>query len=158
MELSTKSEVESFLCDVVFSPAGSMLATSVLRNDDVAHHRAPLHVMLWDTRSGELLRVLEGGDIADFYREDVTSLSFSPDGEPLAATLQSGLVVVWNTNSGDRLYDLFMLEPSLGIGALDSVWSVQWSPDSHYVLTASTERAALWDSRSGCLLWILGPS
>src|SRR5262249_43117906 len=47
-------------------------------------------VRLWDARTGECLRVLEG------HRENVESVAFSPDGRQALSSTRNGVWRVWN--------------------------------------------------------------
>ena len=72
---------------VAFSPDGNVLAVG--RSADTYAPGGPGPVRLWDAKTGEHLRTLEG------HTGDVYSVTFSPDGGTLASGSSDGTVTLW---------------------------------------------------------------
>ena len=113
--------------DVAVSADGSLVATAV---GDVAHVR-PLE-------SGSRAVVLEG------HRDDVTSVSFSPNGEHVLTASFYYDVVIWNTATG-------ALEKTL-VGHVAVVRDAAYSPDGRWIVTAGPTRAGLWEAGASTLV------
>ena len=79
--------------NVAWSPNGSLLATGGSVGGNAAHD-----AMLWDARNGSLVHRLTG------HTEDVSSVTFNPDGGLLATTADDGSTIVWDTATGDRVW------------------------------------------------------
>jgi len=118
---------------VCFSPDGQRLAMV-----------GPALVKLLDARSGQDLLTLKGtagtGTIA--------SISFSADGQRVAAAVAPSSVKVWDARTGEVL---------LSYGRhKDSVNSVCFSPDGQWLASAGRDRTLhLWDSRTGQQRWTI---
>ena len=115
---------------VVFSPLrGDVGAVSA--SDDGT-------VILWNTETGEPLKVIEFGGGAQ-----VNSVAFSPDGTRLLAGGSNGEMTLWDRESG-TVIQRFTGAHSVGVS------SVAFSPDGLYVLSGSDdETAVLWDIETG---------
>jgi WD40 repeat protein len=110
--------------DAAFSPDGLLVAT--------ANGYQPNGVRLYDTSSGELVRVLTP--------EYASALAFSPDGQVLAVASgyrQAG-VVLWNVATGQQLRTL--------AGGSEAV---AFSPEGNRVATSGGGRTTLWDPATG---------
>jgi dipeptidyl aminopeptidase/acylaminoacyl peptidase len=91
---------------------------------------------VWDVASGRELLTLRG------HTTDVSSVSWSPDGQRLATGSYDGTAKVWNAASGRELLTLK--------GHTSGVWSLSWSMDGQRLATASGDRTAkVWDAASG---------
>ena len=123
------------LC-VAFSPDGRRLATGGGTLDGT--------IRLWDSRTGELLRVFKGH--WDGYQAGVKAIAFSPDGQRLA-TAGGGTEVlepknrdhsakIWDIESGRELLSLE--------GHSNVVYSVAFSPDGRQLATTSMGTVILW--------------
>jgi hypothetical protein len=78
----------------------------------------------------------------------VLSVTFSPDGNRLAAGTANGEVRLWQATNGRPLL--------LCQGHTDAVWSVAFSPDGTQLVSGSQDQTLrLWDSNSGQCLRIL---
>ncbi|MEE1204196.1 MAG: TIR domain-containing protein, partial [Bacteroidales bacterium] len=63
------------------------------------------------------------------HKDDVNSVTWSPDGKYLASGSEDVLVIIWDANSGERHKTLK--------GHSHFVWSVSWSPDGKYLASGS---------------------
>ncbi|MEE1097422.1 MAG: TIR domain-containing protein [Bacteroidales bacterium] len=92
------------------------------------------------------------------HKDDVNSVTWSPDGKYLASGSEDVLVIIWDANSGERLKTLE--------GHSHFVWSVSWSPDGKYLASgAGDNNVIIWDANSGeklqtlkghsCAVWFL---
>jgi RNA polymerase sigma factor (sigma-70 family) len=127
---------------VAFSPDGSLLASSSGtglkqpgKNGWVAGD-----VRLWDTRTGELLRILDRPHAAN-----QCTLAFSPDGTRLATgDGPEGDVLVWDTRTDTS--------PRRFSGHAREVYAVAFSPDGMLLASGSRDATVhLWDVASGAL-------
>jgi WD40 repeat protein len=99
-------------------------------------------VVLWDTRSGALRRILEDELAGEL------GLAFSPDGASLAVS---------DSSSGVRLWDAKTLEVRLVIEPYPgAVTAIAWSSDSEQLVTGGYGQPLyLWDARDGRALKVL---
>ena len=115
------------ICGIAFSPDGRLLATA---GDD---HK----VILWSTKNWKPLdvRTQQGKD-------RIKCVAFSKDGQSIVAGDASGIVTIWNTESGSRTHLLR--------GHADAVFRLAFSPDGRTLATASWDNTVkLWDPVSG---------
>lgn len=131
---------------VLFSPDGKWLAV------------ASSHVLLWDTVTREVLYTLEGGGGGT-----LVGISFSPDQKLLAALDRAGQVLVWDTETGERVQVLSSQSPTPegaalfinggpaqgigpGIGAgVHTELGLSFSPDSRLLAFGSQNSVVVWD-------------
>lgn len=125
----------------LFSPDGSMIATTYTERDGAGHLTAN-SVKLWSSKDGSLLKTLEHAR---------APVKFSPDGKRLA----TGLVhwdddgtwdfvgEIWNVETGEL--ERKLQDPK---GSLDEIL---WSPDGRTLATTGGGKytLTLWDSQSG---------
>lgn len=118
------------MSDVYFvaeSPDGMMIASA-------SKDRT---VRLWNSNTGELIRVLSG------HTSEVNCLSFSPDGRTLASASDDRTVRIWDVETGQELWSLKDFE--------QIVIRVQFSPDgrklavTEAVLASSDATTTIWD-------------
>jgi WD40 repeat protein/serine/threonine protein kinase len=98
--------------NVAWSPDGRLLATG-----GTAGGTKQNDAMLWDARTGELVRRLSG------HTGDVMSVAFSSDAARLVTTAEDGRAIVWDVRTGRRL----LIVP----GKVGSVFGASFSPDGH---------------------------
>lgn len=124
MRFSLSGHADSVLC-VSLSPKGAMVLAS--SGDDKT-------VMLWDTRSGMMIRRLDG------HSATVWGLSWSPAPAQLctlASCSSDGTIIVWDTSDGTRRATLK--------GHEDSVLCVSYSPDGAWLASGGADRSIrLW--------------
>ena len=126
---SSSAEPSAVVISIAYSPDGKMLASGSGDNT----------VKLWDARSGDLLRTLEG------HTDTVLSVAFAPDGKTLASGSEDNAIKLWDARSGALLRTLE--------GHTDSVYSVAFAPDGNTLASGSEDKTIkLWDVRSGALL------
>jgi len=90
-------------------------------------------VHVWDAASGAEVQV-----IPQTAGEDVTTLSFSPDGRRLASAGFDAKVKVWDTETGLELLTL--------AGHKSWIWKMHFSPDGQRILSCGRDRTLrIWD-------------
>jgi len=154
------------LCCTTFSPQGDQMATC--GGNEM--------VRLWDAKTGECRRILDG------HPGEVLCIAYSPHGDRIAST--SGLVRIWDVTTGEclqtipsysaaticvayssqgdqialgcaddvvRLWDIESESFShILCGHSDMVWSLAYSPKGDQLATASMDSTIrLWDMRTG---------
>lgn len=113
---------EDVVRDVVFSPDGRLLATSISGG----------HAFLWDTGSWEKVTSLS----AHKYR--VGSVAFSPDGQQIALAASDRTISIWDAETFSILTKFE--------GHQDYVVDVAFSPDGQILASASHDGTIrLWD-------------
>ena len=110
-----------------FAPGGEFLLT-------LHHTGVDLHPILG---AGECL-TLAG------HRASVPGLAFSPDGTRLVSIAKDRTVALWDSGSGQRIWEGDTLLPGVG-------QAVCFSPDGRLLATGDgeTSRVQLWDAESG---------
>jgi WD40 repeat protein len=111
---------------VAYSPDGKLLA---IGDEDG-------FLSLWDARSGDVVRELQGHLIR------ITDLSFSPDGRYLASSSADTLVKIWDVTTGQALANLQ--------GHSDIIDTIAFSADGSSLASADREGLVLiWDIDEG---------
>ena len=119
--------------DAVFSPDGRLVAAAV-RRADVAGA-----VVVWDWRSGEVVRTID---------ELAETLTFAPDGSRIAVAGSRGGAAIYDISTGRRVADLR--------GHTSGVIDVEFSPDGAQVATAGfSDAVRLFDADDGSPLLVL---
>ena len=75
--------------EVKYSPDGTRLAVA-----------GSTGIWIYDAQTGEELELIRG------HTKSVNSVSFSPDGTTIASGDESGIVHLWNANTGSQLRTL----------------------------------------------------
>jgi WD40 repeat protein len=89
---------------------------------------------VWDATTGQESLTLKG------HTGDVSSVSFSPDGQRLASASLDGTVKVWDAVTGQESLTLK--------GHTAEVWSVSFIPDGTRLASASWDDSVkVWDAR-----------
>jgi WD40 repeat protein len=126
--------------DVAFGPRGRQLLTAT--NSGLAQdpHRCSLEV--WDVDSGELRRRIDLGI------ELPLALDFSPDGQQVAAACVSGLVSLWDPETGNSLGTLR--------GHEKHVFDVAYSPDGRRLVSGGWDQTVrVWERATGRPIHVL---
>jgi WD40 repeat protein/uncharacterized caspase-like protein len=137
VEISNVAFIYHSVSTATLSPDGSLLLTEDIDND-----------RLWDIRTGKNLLTLPmehfgGGLFGGGYRDPPAC--FSPDGREFATT-GSNEVTVWETVTGRLLERLK--------GHTNRIFSTRYSPDGHYLFTASDDNTGkVWETATGRLLY-----
>ena len=91
-------------------------------------------IHIWDAATGAELHV-----IPQTAGEDVTTLSFSPDGGRLASAGFDAKIKIWDTESGLELLTLN--------GHTSWIWKMQFSPDGRRILSCGRDKTLrIWDA------------
>ena len=105
---------------LAFSHNGALLASASQRE-----------VITWDVASGKRLRTFEGA----------SPLALSASGDKLAATVEKGIVAVWNAGVGSRKSTIRMLP--------DQPTALAFSPDGETLAITSKNQVKLWSASNG---------
>jgi WD40 repeat protein/class 3 adenylate cyclase len=93
-------------------------------------------VVIWDARTGEVLRELTG------HTGDINDLNFSSDGSRLATVAADQRGIVWNPRTGERLVTLS--------GHTDVLQGVSFSNDGSLVATSGWDGTLrIWEAATG---------
>ena len=96
---------------------------------------------LWDARTGEHVRTLEG------HTEDVCCVAFSPDGSTLASGSADGTIRMWDVHTGE--YRRTLEEYT------QDVLSLAFSPDGSKLASGSSDPPIrMRDARTGGTLMV----
>lgn len=125
---------------VAYNPTGKMVASG---SDDGT-------IKLWDVESGKLISTLQGHAeaiiaVLGYNQESVASLTFSPDGQIIAAGLRDNTIRLWSVASGKSLATLK--------GHTASVAGLVYSPDGKTLVSGSEDNTVrLWNAETGKVL------
>ena len=125
---SSSAKPSARVRSIGYSPDGKTLASGLSGGQ----------IKLWDARSGELRRTLEG------HTSDVYSVAFAPDGNTLASGSEDNAIKLWDARSGALLRTLE--------GHTSWVNSVAFAPDGNTLASGSYKTIKLWDAHSGELV------
>ena len=118
---------------LAFSPDGRYLATAGITR-----------VIFWDAQTGDKLFTLAGESVGTTvgYNLGVGQISFSPDGQRLAAANMDGVSKVWDLAAQEELLTL----PPDGMPAK----AIAYSPNGRFLATGGDEGVVtLWDANEG---------
>jgi WD40 repeat protein/uncharacterized caspase-like protein len=142
-DVATGNQVRSLeghtggVTSVAFSPDGKVIASG--SQDKFGRLSPQLRrdtIKLWDAATGKQLRSLEG------HTGDVTSVTFSPDGNVIASSGWDQTIKLWDAATGNQLRSLE--------GHTGYVYSVAFSPDGKVIASASQDKTIkLWDAATG---------
>ncbi|MDO4550395.1 MAG: WD40 repeat domain-containing protein [Planctomycetia bacterium] len=115
--------VGELLEGIAFSPDGKWLAVGMLTHPEVFLYHVP---------TGELKKL-------PFVRP-IQYLDFSPSGRELAACSKNGFIQCWSIPT---------LEKRWSFNTVGNPFSIAWSPDEKYVISAYENNACIWDTEKG---------
>jgi WD40 repeat protein/transcriptional regulator with XRE-family HTH domain len=128
---------------VHFAPNQQTLASS--SNDTT--------IRIWDTSNGNCLSILQG------HTSGVQCVRYSPDGQLLASGCRDGLIRLWSGDfSHNRSSKPNIITSSLKLlqGHTDWVWNITFSPDGHWLASASLDSTLrLWSVPDGQPIHVL---
>ncbi|MBC8140291.1 MAG: AAA-like domain-containing protein [Armatimonadetes bacterium] len=118
--------------DMTFSPDGKFLVAPLASHDmfenPVATHRQA-HTAVWDTETGTISRKIIGSDT-------VFSVAYSPDGKYIATGAQSGLITIYDANTGS-ISDVLRGHDSVVTG-------LAFSMDGRQIASAGHGKVNVW--------------
>ncbi|KAF2153817.1 WD40 repeat-like protein [Myriangium duriaei CBS 260.36] len=120
--LSTLVGYDFYGSCATFSPDGSILASV---SSDVIH--------MWNAWSGDELHELQSDDVA--------RITFSPDGELIAAGCYNGQIRLWKTKTGKDIMTV--------TGPRCRASDVEFSPNGKMIAAAFEHEIRLWDIQTG---------
>jgi WD40 repeat protein len=134
-EALTGEQVSVLSCDarsVAWSSKPTTIAI-VSETDAESDFREDWTVSLWDVHTGVKLHGLPG-----------EAFAFSPDGNAVVTALEDGVLIVWDTQSGEELRRL--------TGHEGFVYSLGWSGDGDTIVCGRRGLITAWDSQTGFLI------
>ena len=115
-----------------------MVAYSDDRSMKVEPNISEKTVKLYDPRNGEIIDAFERGDV----EYNINEVTFSHDSRYIASGDQSGVVKIWDLQTGQKIQKLK--------GHLSSIFSTKFSPNGRNLLTSSLDNTVrLWETETG---------
>ncbi|GLA03797.1 hypothetical protein AnigIFM60653_003811 [Aspergillus niger] len=112
---------------------------------DSGYDRESYSINLWNRKTREIGPVLKGSGY------NISSLSFSPDGELLAVTLPDRGISIWSLSSG-KLKTMLLISDSDG-----NIPHTAWSPNNtHLASVSGNGTVLLWDTVTWTLRRLIG--
>jgi WD40 repeat protein len=128
---------------VHFAPNQQTLASS--SNDTT--------VRIWDVSNGNCLSILQG------HTSGAQCVRYSPDGQLLASGCRNGSIRLWSGDcSHNRPSKPSIINSSVKLlqGHTDWVWNIAFSPDGHWLASASLDGTLrLWSIQDGQPIYVL---
>ncbi|KAG9522606.1 hypothetical protein KCV07_g2832, partial [Aureobasidium melanogenum] len=148
---STTANYHEIIWDIQFSSNDKLVL--IAYDDGIAR--------LYNTNTGGLVR--EFTDTSEDGYERMFAAIFTPDGESIITG--TDIVQVWNVNTGELKHSLLHTgdRDNLPVASLEAmtnvimdsheIWSLDFSPDDKYLISASSKTATLrlWDTRTWTL-------
>ncbi|MCG8623306.1 MAG: WD40 repeat domain-containing protein, partial [Proteobacteria bacterium] len=115
-----------------YSPDGSLLAVG-----------SDIGVWIYDTHTTEPRAVLAA------HSSVINGISFTPDGETLAAACEDGTIRVWDISTGEQKQTFTRREYKSGYSFRSGVDDVSFTPDGRTLASVSGYHLDLWDIVTG---------
>jgi WD40 repeat protein/transcriptional regulator with XRE-family HTH domain len=110
-------------------------------------------IRIWNVSNGNCLSILQG------HTSGVQCVRYSPDGQLLASGCRNGSIRLWsNYLSHDRHPKTSLINSSAKLlqGHTDWVWNIAFSPDGHWLASASLDGTLrLWSIQDGQPIHVL---
>ncbi|WP_242041242.1 NB-ARC domain-containing protein [Leptolyngbya sp. FACHB-261] len=110
-------------------------------------------IRIWDVSNGNCLSVSQG------HTSGVQCVRYSPDGQLLASGCRDGSIRLWSgALSHDRQPKTSFINSSAKLlqGHTDWVWNIAFSPDGHWLVSASLDGTLrVWDIQEGQPIYVL---
>lgn len=140
-------ETRRTLAEVAFAPGTRLILeghTAFVSSVDISTDgnyvvsgSSDFSIILWDARTGALIRRFEAG-----HRGDVQSVAFSPDNTRVVSTGLDFQTIIWDVATGTIIRSL--------AGHQDIATSAAFSPDGRMILSGSKDTLLiLWDAETG---------
>lgn len=137
-QMSMFAHQDKTVSSLIFSPDGEILASGSFAEAPYG----PQSVLLWDVKGGELLYDLEG------HTDSINDLAFSPDGTKIASASDDGSVMIWSTQDGIRLEEIWAGEVNPNMKT--DVKSIRFHPKGERIAACYGDGTViLWEIASG---------
>jgi len=119
----------SILNSVKFRPDGKQFISSIFSDNTIK---------LWDIKTGKIIKIF-----TNYSGGNVTSSSFSPDGEQIVSGSWRGSIKLWDVNTGNEIKTFS--------NNTDGWWGtvVSFTPDGKQIISGSERSLKLWDVNTG---------
>ena len=146
----TNGHRASFNSKVLFSPDGQTLAIT-LSDTSSDYSKRSYIIVLWDVQTGKIQDTLSG------HTDDITSITFSPDGNTLASGGDDKTIRLWDLSTGEQ--KLLLSDPQwreVFSISHDLALKLSFSPDGRILASGISEgEIYLWDIDTGEQIKIL---
>jgi serine/threonine protein kinase len=134
-------EASGSIFAVAWSPDGKYIAAATI--NDAAPGASNSTIYLWDAITYQVIMSYTG------HQDHVYSVSWSPDSKRIVSSDRSGVVKVWESNSGKDVLTYQGHQPSM------SVSTVRWSPDGTSIASGGDDTTVqVWNAVTGKTLYV----
>ena len=100
-------------------------------------------LVIYDLKTGQELRCFGKEKQHEGHLQDVTCLTFSPDGTRLLSTAKDGTVRIWDVQAGREIHRLHVYDPT--DEKYPSAIRALFTPDGQRVVSAHDDDVVLWN-------------